>query len=427
LIRAALSFIGSFTTPGSHFSACYRLRGEGTKLTLGKLQATFCQLKPLIGKVAPEYRIDFFSFAAITINTLFKMKKKLFMSAISLLMAGSAFCQTLNLSISPVPGQPCHRVLNIDTGGWWYTIKVKRAWPVPPPSGFSVFFYAFPPNNPPFGGSHGPGTAQFQLAVNSSVATLYKVELKDITNPNPIIKYIVVPAAPCNYKLFKTTVGPTPNGRVASPEDPHEDQFTDMEVSWKLEEIDQTTGEPVFTLENPLNWASSNAAGASNAFKGFNGYNAAASVAALQAGDIAQDAGVFDPDKIYKVTRSVKFPDDDEWLESSVYFGPEMDEEEVEPWDETWGEERSASAELIGVPDLFTLGQNREAKTVIFTTTTDNGTLEIYDAAGNNVKTIRLQKEAFSYEMNAATFGKGMYVVSMQSGSQTTVKKFTIE
>jgi hypothetical protein len=343
------------------------------------------------------------------------------MIATCLLMSGLAFCQNYSViitSVAPLAGQPCSQIMTFTVHAQDYKIRIIRTVSGGTP------MYAFPLNYPPFGVAHPGGNSVYdvyQMAVNPSVTTDYKIEVWDASNPFVALAtdvWTVLPS-PCNFRTIKTTPGVNPNSRIASPEDPHESTLTELEVKWKLEEIDPTTGESVFTIDNPLNWAASNAPGASNAFNGFNGFEVVTSVDALQAGDMIPDAGIFDPDKIYRVTRSTKYPNDSEWLESTAYIGRGMDE--------VIEEERSAVTELIGGPDLFTLGQNREAKTVTFTSMTDNGTLEIYDIAGNNVKTINLQKEVFIYEMNATTLGKGMYVVSMQSGSQTTVKKFTIE
>lgn len=211
-------------------------------------------------------------------------------------------------------------------------------------------------------------------------------------------------------------------GYVFVPEDPNEADNPDMETKWNLQEVDLSNYGSAFSIDNTICWADANVPGASQTFNGFNGFDAATSISDLQAGNCTSDEGMFDVDKIYYVTRSYRMPGDD-WTSFSMVVGPGCAYEVSDP---------DARALVVGtIPqkttDLFTLGQNREEKTVIINTTVDIGTLEVYDTSGNKVRTLKLQKETFVYEINTSWFGKGLYLVRVQSGSQSTLKKFTTE
>lgn len=278
------------------------------------------------------------------------------------------------------------------------------------------------PNVYPFSPVFTQSTVFIQNAAVAShpVSVTYHVNVRHVGTNNLMAATTITIPPSCPYRTRKLMYydQPQSNGRVVMPEDENEVDETDLQVKWKLEEIDPQTLEPVFTLDNPTGWSSANAPGASNAFNGFNGFDAA-SVANLQAGYTYADAGIFDPNKIYLVTRSTRETSGDDWVDYFMYLGPGLNTDEPE--------ERSVLIETGEAADLFELAQDRDAGTVSFNTTVDAGEVLIFDMAGNRLDAITLSDETFQYELNVAGYARGMYIARLLSGSKLTVAKFAVE
>jgi hypothetical protein len=237
--------------------------------------------------------------------------------------------------------------------------------------------------------------------------------------------YSIMP--PCivrQIRMIKFEIPEKYHGKVSNPEETEEEVSKDLQVQWKLEELDPETFEPIYTIDNPPCWHQYNTYNGENAFNGFDGYNLS-SVAELDAGACSEDEGIFNKDNIYRITRSYYTPEDD-WMSTSVIIGPGFEEVEVDE------EEKSLSAtatkELSATEtELFTLAQIRENDIVQINTSTDIGTLEVYNISGNKMNTIALQNESFIYQLSVSGFAKGVYVVRMESGMQILTKKFTVD
>jgi hypothetical protein len=202
---------------------------------------------------------------------------------------------------------------------------------------------------------------------------------------------------------------------VFSPENPYENP--NMQVQWKIEELDGQTLNPAYSVENTTCWNDVNMPNANCTFKGFDGFNVAESIAELEAGNCSGNDGIFDPDKVYLITRSFRLPGDP-WESYSLFIGPGT---------EDTPEDRSISASSETATALFRMAQDRTTQTVSFSTTVDNGRFEILDASGRHIAALDLSDETYAYSFDVAAFAKGLYVVRLVSGSQTTTEKFVVE
>jgi hypothetical protein len=257
-------------------------------------------------------------------------------------------------------------------------------------------------------------------------AGMYHLTLKNLTNPAtygtvhmPVNQRITCYAR-WAFEPLADYIDPQTITYTGFVDDSDEPEPQNLEVRWTLQEMDMTSGEPVFTLESQGCWAAANHPGASNTFNGFDGFNAETSVSALAAGNnCTSDPSIFDPAKVYCITRSCRQPGNS-WVSISQFVGPgAMDEDDFE--------QRNTFTFDLTTSDLFSLAQNREMQTVTFTTTVDQGTLEIFDATGRRITPIVLQNETTAYTLETALLAKGVYVAHLQSGSHTTVKKFVVE
>lgn len=204
------------------------------------------------------------------------------------------------------------------------------------------------------------------------------------------------------------------------PEDPNEINEPNLEVKWKLEELDPNTWETLYTIDNPSCWANANMAGASNSFSGFN--NEENSYSGLVTNLTCNGVdGILANDKLYRITRYYRLPGE-EWQEYQLLSGP--------------GYEDPAGSRMIApvatapsgqVNELFNLAQDREQELVSFNTTTDIGSFEIYDISGNKVQTIELQTGLFNYQLKTSGLAPGMYFAYLRSENGLASEKFIIE
>jgi len=213
------------------------------------------------------------------------------------------------------------------------------------------------------------------------------------------------------------------SGYVSYPVDPYElETMPEMEVRWKLEELDNETWEPVFTLENPAAWEASNHPGASNSFNGFNAYDPA-SIAQLQSGELSSDPGIFDPLKVYRITRSYRVKGGTVWTDYSAIVGSGDDDR-----DGGKGKKKPRSMHTIQTDsEELKVGMDATAQIAIFHASAKKGQLYVYDISGKQIAVIVMEDGFSQYELDVSGLAKGAYILKMESETQILTKKFVVE
>jgi hypothetical protein len=359
--------------------------------------------------------------------------KKLFLMTGFLAVSALVFAKTTDMNAAaatvPPPLPPYHHIISVtanrlDPCHTMITIHLESTWAFN--AHVSVTMQPWPnfvvqPLTIPMPDFLMPADEYtYSFVVAPPVAVFYNVTVTDVDNGYDATGHVAASTRKCTSPntRFESQITPGDDtdwvGRFI-PENPNEDP--NLEVKWRIDEINAATKTIVHSIENTVCWNSANMPGADCSFKGFNGFNTEESIAELQAGNCSNSEGVFDESKLYLITRSVRLPGND-WDSYSMFFGPGADSDEPQ--------ERGRLSE--STPSvLFTLAQDRLAKTVTFLTETSNGRFEILDASGKHIAAIDLSDETYAYTLDVAAFAKGLYVVRLVSGSQAGTEKFVVE
>lgn len=263
------------------------------------------------------------------------------------------------------------------------------------------------------------GSYYYAFPVSPSNPAVYHITVTDVDNFISFTRSITANSKRCYFDKGHFLAGYDDidvNLPRFTPEDSGEDM--NLAVNWKFEEIDQNF-QSAYSVsgENTICWNDVNLPRKVCTFKGFDGFNSAESIAELEAGECSDGDGIFDPDKVYLITRSFRLPGDP-WESYALFIGPGTEEPE--------DINRSIESSMESA-NLFRLAQDRTARTVTFQTELHTGRFEIVDAAGRHLKSIDLSEEAAAYTVDVAAFAKGLYVVRLVSGSQTSTEKFVVE
>jgi hypothetical protein len=348
------------------------------------------------------------------------MKKTfLLMAAWFSLAASPGWSQPFDVDINPDTMRP---VVHADwiLIGCTYYIRVKVI-PQSPPPGTVYLTVSKPVYQTVYYDANAPRNTLINIPVSVNGNTTYTITGRDHNGlyyyyPNSTTVTINPPCLVNSFNPGLLLSSPTTLRITATPDDLSEaEAHPGMLVRWKLEELNPQTWEPVFTIDNPLAWEAFSGPAKANPFNGFNAYEEN-TVTELQAGSTSEEPGLFDPEKVYRITRSYKMPEEESWMEYAEIIGS-VDEEP----------DRGAGQPLQAPHrELFTLGMYGEHQSVVFHTTVDAGMLSVYDLAGNEITVFELEDETYLYGIDMSGYSKGVYVAKLVSGSQLLTKKFII-
>lgn len=219
--------------------------------------------------------------------------------------------------------------------------------------------------------------------------------------------------------LFTLGVTEDPMGKYAVTTRSHynfEAALPGFDYHWLLEELEPTTMDVLYKVEHQNFWPSDN-----NTFEGFDAdliaeYKDQWSVTSLP---YPSDAGIFNGDNLYRITRYVK-ANGVNTQSYSVTFQPKalaLGKRAVKTG-VTAVEKASAAVSVY---------PNPSSGRFVITTKGIAGKASIYDALGKLVKEVALNSNTLEYAVDLSGFSKGIYMVNIASGNDVDCRKLVIE